>query len=151
MTQSITVANDDTLNDLIRSVTRRLVLLAPVVSRRVAEAIINRWNALPPNAVSVVLDMDPEVYRLGYGDPDALLMLEEAARRLERALNRQRGIRIGLRSSSRLVRPVKRHQIQLRRRQRINDRFRGPGAYVGTDYSWPLLEPQTKQIRSLIS
>ena len=96
MTQSITVANDDTLNDLIRSVTRRLALLAPVVSRRVAEAIINRWNALPPNAVSVVLDMDPEVYRLGYGDPDALLMLEEAARRLERALNRQRGIRIGL-------------------------------------------------------
>jgi hypothetical protein len=96
MGQAITVANDDTLCRLIRAARRRVVLLAPAVSKRVAEALAEQWRALPAEAVSVIVDPDPEVYRLGYGEPEALTLLEEAARQGHRALNRHRGIRIGL-------------------------------------------------------
>jgi hypothetical protein len=94
--RSVTVANDLTLSAMINGARRRVVLVAPAVSRLVAEALVGCWQSLAPSDVSVVLDMDPEVYRLGYGDPEALTLLEVAARRLGRALNRHRGIRIGL-------------------------------------------------------
>jgi hypothetical protein len=46
--------------------------------------------------VSVILDVDPDVYRLGYGDPEALAFLERAAAARGGALNRHPGVRIGL-------------------------------------------------------
>jgi hypothetical protein len=71
-------------------------VLAPALSSRVAEAITERWETLGAAAVSVVLDVDPEVYRLGYGNACALTHLESVAARLGTTLNRQPGIRIGL-------------------------------------------------------
>jgi hypothetical protein len=44
----------------------------------------------------VILDVDAEVYRLGYGDIGALTMLEQVAADLGTMLLRQPGIRIGL-------------------------------------------------------
>lgn len=96
MNRSITVANDETLRAMIGSATRRIVLLAPAVSKLVAEALVERWRVLPPDAVSVILDINPEVYRLGYGNLEGLSLLEEAARQRNRALNRHAGIRVGL-------------------------------------------------------
>lgn len=94
--QAITVANDESLVAMIHDARRRLVILAPGFSKPVAEAIVDAWKRLGPDVVSVIADVDAEVYRLGYGDFDALKRLEEVAASFNTTLNRQPGIRIGL-------------------------------------------------------
>jgi len=94
--RAITVANDETLVELIRPASRRVVFMAPAVSKPVADAIKQKWMMLGAEAVSVIVDVDPEVYRLGYGDFEALGILEQTAASLGTTLNRQNGIRIGL-------------------------------------------------------
>jgi len=94
--RAITVANDRTLVELIRHARSRLVILAPAVNRLVAEAIRDQWQQLGAERVTVILDVDPEVYRLGYGEVEGLTLLEEAGRALGSMLQRQPGIRIGL-------------------------------------------------------
>ena len=94
--QAITIANDDTLSAFVRQAQRRVLVLAPAVSSRLAAAITETWVRLGASAVSVVLDVEPEVYRLGYGEYEALAHLESVAARLGTTLNRQPGIRIGL-------------------------------------------------------
>lgn len=94
--RSITVANDDTLAALIRSATTRVVAMAPAFSKAIAEAIEERWSALGADAVTVIVDVDPEVYRLGFGALPALEQLESAAANAGTTLNRHNGIRIGL-------------------------------------------------------
>ncbi len=93
---AITVANDESLSEVIRSAQKRLVVLTPAVSIRVAEAIAERWKVLGKDAVTVVLDVDPEVYRLGYGDIKALELLEPVAADLGVMVNRHKGIRVGM-------------------------------------------------------
>jgi hypothetical protein len=94
--RAVTIANDRTLTKLIRGATRRVVFLAPAASKPVAEALAERWCALGPEAVSIILDVHPEVYRLGYGDPEALAILQKTARSLHADLDTQSGIRIGV-------------------------------------------------------
>lgn len=93
---AITIANDESLSELIRSAKRRLVVLTPAISMPVAKAIAERWSALGKDAVTVVLDVDPEVYRLGYGDIKALELLEPVAATLGVMVNRHKGIRVGM-------------------------------------------------------
>lgn len=93
---AITVANDKSLSELIRSSKKRLVVLTPAISIPVAEAIAERWTSLGKDAVTVVLDVDPEVYRLGYGDIKALELLEPVAAHLGVMVNRHKGIRVGM-------------------------------------------------------
>lgn len=94
--KAITIANDSTISSMIASATRRVVVLAPGVSMSIAESIVAKWNALGGESVSVVLDVDPEVYRLGYGEFKALELLEATAAKAGTLLNRQPGIRVGL-------------------------------------------------------
>jgi len=94
--RAITVANDDTLIELVQRAESRLVLLAPAVSMRVSAVVCQRWKELGRAHVNVTLDVDPEVYRLGYGEIKGLEMLEQTARELGTMLQRQPGIRIGL-------------------------------------------------------
>ena len=94
--RTITVADDDTIVDLLEQARERVLMLAPAVSNRVADVLSRRWRELGPRSVSVILDVDPEVYRLGYGDIDALAALERVAADLGTMLQRQPGIRIGL-------------------------------------------------------
>lgn len=93
---AITIANDESLSELIRSAKKRLVVLTPAISMPVAKAIAERWTSLGKDAVTVVLDVDPEVYRLGYGDIKALELLEPVAATLGVMVNRHKGIRIGM-------------------------------------------------------
>ncbi len=92
----ICAATNAVIESLIRSAAKRLVVLAPAVSITVARVIEERWLALGANGVSVTLDVDSEVYRLGYGTDDALQHLESAGRRAGSLLQRQPGIRIGI-------------------------------------------------------
>ena len=72
MDQGFVVANDDLIAKLIATAVRRLVVIAPAVSDTVCSAVRDRLSVLEPESVTLVLDSDPEVYRLGYGSPVAL-------------------------------------------------------------------------------
>jgi len=96
MTQSITTVDDARLIELIRSAERRLVLMAPGVSDAVAAALCHKWVELGADSVSVILDVDGEVCRLGYGSITAIQRLEEQARVLGTMVSHQPGARIGL-------------------------------------------------------
>lgn len=95
-TRAITVANDDSLSKLIRSAKQRVIAMAPAFNKLVAEAIADRWKTLGSKAVMAIVDVNPEVYRMGYGEFEALQVLEEAAANTGGTLNRQDGVRIGL-------------------------------------------------------
>jgi hypothetical protein len=92
----MTVANEPTLIETIKSAEHRLVVMAPALPMKVAMAIVGRWRALGSERVVCILDTDPEVYRLGYGDFDALPLLEQTAAELGTMLQRHAGVRIGL-------------------------------------------------------
>jgi hypothetical protein len=89
------VASEDNLAELIRRAQQRLVVICPAVTDTVAKAIAERLDEGLPD-VTVILDADPEVYRLGYGTEPAFDLLREAAYRNLLDLRIQRGIRIGV-------------------------------------------------------
>lgn len=94
--KSVTTVDDNYLITAFGAARRRIVLMAPGVSGRVAEGLAQAWEHLGGNAVSVILDVDPEVCRLGYGDEQGLTRLQEIATRLGQALCHEPGTRIGL-------------------------------------------------------
>ena len=87
---------DENLIELISSANRRLVFIAPAVTVPVARALAEAWDRLGPENVRMVLDVDPEVYRLGYGEFPALTLLKKSATQLGATLYHQAGRRIGL-------------------------------------------------------
>src|SRR5271166_477666 len=97
MGRLFTIASDDTLISMISAARERLVVVAPGLSRHVAAALADRINmdGGPPE-ISVTLDVDPEVCRLGYGDITAFDLLRPALESRTRFLQTQRGVRIGL-------------------------------------------------------
>ena len=70
--------------------------IAPAFTESVAKAIIEKWRELGRDAVQVVLDLDPEVCRLGYGDLAAVKMLHETAVQLGCSVHQQQGLRVGV-------------------------------------------------------
>jgi len=95
-TTSITNAGEDRLVEYVASARKRLVYVAPGVSERVAEALTQNWQLLGRNAVTVILDADPEVCRLGLGTLEGLKRLQGAAVELGALVCHQPGLRIGL-------------------------------------------------------
>jgi hypothetical protein len=97
MSRTFTVATDAGLIELIRRATNRLVVVAPGLKMPVAEAIVEtvqrRGSSL---RVVVILDTDPEVCRLGYGEIDALALLAEVLKKAGQPVQTQPGLRIGL-------------------------------------------------------
>jgi hypothetical protein len=62
----------------------------------VAKAIAAKWDELGKDAVQVVLDPDPEVCRLGFGDLEAMTMLHEVASKKGAQILQQQGLRVGV-------------------------------------------------------
>ncbi|MCE9589038.1 MAG: hypothetical protein K8S99_00760 [Planctomycetes bacterium] len=81
---------------MICSALRRLVVLAPALSTPVAIVLSNRWREMGADAVTVVLDMDAEVFRLGLGDFESMAYLNAAARDVGSLVGTQPGVRIGV-------------------------------------------------------
>ena len=75
------VASDEALVDLIASARIRLVVIAPALTKPVADALSRRLDDLGQLSVTVILDADPEVYRLGFGDEQALDAIRAASAR----------------------------------------------------------------------
>ncbi|MDH5668804.1 MAG: hypothetical protein OEY86_12400 [Nitrospira sp.] len=96
MAQSITNIDDERLIEWINQGTRRIFFLAPGVSGRVANAIADAWKRLGSDAVTVILDIDPEVCRLGYGTMEGLKTVKIASHQWGTGLCHQSGVRIGL-------------------------------------------------------
>lgn len=97
MARLFTIASDETLLSMISSARERLVIVAPGLSKVVALALADRIKCDDcPTELSVTLDVDPEVCRLGYGDLEALEILAPALVLRARSLQTQRGVRVGL-------------------------------------------------------
>ena len=93
---SLTTADDQGLAEFINQAKRCLVLIAPGLRESVAQAVATQWQTLGPADVTVTLDADPEVIRLGVGDLSALELLEQTAQSLGAVLHRQPGLWIGI-------------------------------------------------------
>lgn len=98
MSETFTTVGDVELAKAISSAHERLVFVAPGVRKSVAEAITKAMNVVPKNAIHIVLDVDAEVCRLGYGDIDfkGTELLQLAAARHGLTINHHPGVRIGL-------------------------------------------------------
>lgn len=75
---------------------KRLLVVAPGLTEEVAHAVASKWVELGKDAVRVVLDPDPDICRLGYGDLSALQLLHRTAAELGTTVLKQGGIRIGI-------------------------------------------------------
>lgn len=97
MARLFTVASDESLITMISTARERLVVVAPGLSCAVATTLASRITSDDcPRELSVTLDVDPEVCRLGYGEIEALDILRLALESRGRVLQTQTGLRICL-------------------------------------------------------
>jgi hypothetical protein len=87
---------DASIIDLIGRGSKRIVLIAPGVSSLVARALGEHFDAFKNIAITVVIDPDEDVCRLGYGDADGLKQLYEFSQKTGFALMSQPGLRLGI-------------------------------------------------------
>lgn len=78
--------------DEILSAKKTVVIAAPGIDKAIAKALINAQQSLPAGAVQVVLDVSATTSRLGYGEFEAIEMLQFAG--LE--IKQQSGLRLGV-------------------------------------------------------
>ena len=93
--RTFAVASNEALVELISHARSRLVVIAPALTQAVADAVSRRSDDLEQLSVTVILDSDPEVYRLGFGDQSALNAIRSASARNLLNLREQPGVRIG--------------------------------------------------------
>ena len=96
MTRTFTTATDESLVALIQRAHTRLALIAPAITTPVARALAVRMSDLPNLHMTIILDADAEVYRMGYGDPEALEIIRNASKSTMFDLREQPGVRIGI-------------------------------------------------------
>lgn len=89
--QSIT---DGLLIDAIHRATQRVVMIGPGVWPPLANALAQAWQRLGPKAVTVILDVDPEICRMGYGSLEGLEIVQNAAAAAGEPLGGEPGVRI---------------------------------------------------------
>lgn len=94
--RTFTVATDGAVISMIQSAKRRLVVIAPALSRAVADALTARFDDLADLDVRVIVDAETEVYRLGFGEREALEVIRHSASENLLDLREQPGVRIGV-------------------------------------------------------
>lgn len=93
---TFTLIDDAALVAAIGRCRRRLAYVAPGVTQPVAEAIGRLYERRDVPAVTVIIDCDSEVCRLGYGTPEGLKVLHALVERHQFGLRSQPGLRIGV-------------------------------------------------------
>ena len=121
--RTFAVASDEALIDLILCARSRLVVIAPALTQAVADAVSRRFDDLGQLDVTVILDSDPEVYRLGFGDQDALEAVRTASANSLFDLREQPDVRIGVVSSDDTTMVSHRYR---RTSRRARPRWRNP-------------------------
>lgn len=92
---SVTNADDQKLIELINQARARVLYMAPGITEPVANELMSAWWRLR-DRVTVILDVDPEVCRLGYGTIEGLKTICKAAQSMQTSVCQQPGVRIGL-------------------------------------------------------
>jgi hypothetical protein len=93
--RTFTNVDDQVLQDLISHAAQRVMFVAPGLRKGVADALAGALQKMP-GKVTVVLDVDAEVCRLGYGDEKGLVTIKAATEKAGTRLHHQPGVRIGL-------------------------------------------------------
>ena len=88
--------DDNALISLIRSAQKRIVFIAPGLHKPVAEALGKRFKEVDKLDVTVVIDPDEEVCRIGYGDKEGLQLVNQYAIENFIGLRSQPGLRVGV-------------------------------------------------------
>ena len=96
MSQTFTVVNDDVLVDAIRKTRTKIVYVAPGISNAVAQALEERFPDLGSRKITIIVDIDAEVYRLGYGDIEGLDRIKQLCDKHSLKFMMQPGVRIGV-------------------------------------------------------
>jgi hypothetical protein len=98
MSSTFVSVNDAVLVGAIERAEKRLVFIAPGLRPLVANALSRAMDVVPVDAIHLVLDVDAEVARLGYGDKDfkGMEILQATAAQHGVTVNHHPGIRIGL-------------------------------------------------------
>jgi len=74
----------------------RIVLIAPGVWPDVANCVAEAWQRLGPGNVVVVLDVDAEVCRYGFGSMEGLEVLQKVASEMGESIGHESGVRISV-------------------------------------------------------
>lgn len=90
------VASDTTLCQAIAAATKRLVYIAPGISEPVVGALDELLGRLDASVVTLIIDTDPEVCRLGYGSMKGLEQLDRLVNKHRLSIRYQPGIRLGV-------------------------------------------------------
>lgn len=93
---TFTVINEQTLVQAIEGCQKRLVYIAPGITEPAANAIDALLGRIDAPVVTVIIDTDPEVCRLGYGTVEGLRRLQVLASERHLAIRYQPGVRIGV-------------------------------------------------------
>ena len=88
--------DDAALIQMIQGARKRIVFIAPGVHEPVAKALGERFSEIDGLDVTVVLDPDEDVCRIGYGDAKGLELVNEHAKKNGFWLRSQPGLRVGV-------------------------------------------------------
>lgn len=86
------MVNEKFICDLINYARMKVIYVAPSISKMVAESILNFMKINSRETVEIIIDTDPMVCRLGYGNIDAVEMLIKNGLIIRKC----KGIRIGI-------------------------------------------------------
>jgi hypothetical protein len=93
---TFTVVNEETLATAVSQCKHRLVYIAPGITQKVVTAMQAVMERPQPPALTVIIDTDPEVCRLGYGTVEGLKALQALAAGQMLAIRYQAGLRLGV-------------------------------------------------------
>lgn len=93
--RTFTNVDDKVLVELISRATQRVMFVAPGLRKAVADVLADAVRRLP-GRVTVIMDVDAEVCRMGYGDEAGLITIKAAAEQAGSRLDHHQGVRIGL-------------------------------------------------------
>ncbi|MBK8324754.1 MAG: hypothetical protein IPL06_19215 [Betaproteobacteria bacterium] len=93
---TFTVINDETLAQAVAHCRKRLVYIAPGVTEKIVGAMKAAMQRPQPPALTVIIDADPEVCRLGYGTVEGLKDLQALATAQLLPIRYQAGLRLGV-------------------------------------------------------
>lgn len=93
---TFTAVNEHVLAEVIRNCHSRMVYIAPGVTETIVEAMNELLQRPESPPMTVIIDADPEVCRLGYGTVEGLKALQALAAASIIPIRYQHGLRIGL-------------------------------------------------------
>lgn len=85
---------DEHVIALLRRAQECIRFVGPGLTVAAAKVLAERWTALGPSAVEVVLDADADLCRVGFCDGESLRLLLDAASRMNGRIHRQTGVRL---------------------------------------------------------